>query len=154
MLINNTDLPNAVIDEIVAENMAAVGLDASLLKKYPDQLTPSEARRVSIARAITYDKTRPKSFFGVPHVIIYDEPTAGLDEKSSKWVQSAIIKMQEVCPASVVVTEHDCDLVLLADRVVVLDEGEVRWKGTPRAFMVSPNASAVKVREAGSKVPA
>jgi len=62
--------------------------------------------------------------------------------------------MQEVCPASVVVTEHDCDLVLLADRVVVLDEGEVRWKGTPRAFMVSPNASAVKVREAGSKVPA
>jgi len=86
MLINNTDLPNAVIDEIVAENMAAVGLDASLLKKYPDQLTPSEARRVSIARAITYDKTRPKSFFGVPHVIIYDEPTAGLDEKSSKWL--------------------------------------------------------------------
>ncbi len=123
-LINHSDLAHARIVELVEEALARVGL-SGILDMYPDQLSGGMRRRVAFARAILYNTDDPHS---APEIILYDEPTTGLDPPSATRVENCIRNLRSVCSTYIVVT-HSLTTMRTADRVVFLHKGRVVWDG-------------------------
>jgi phospholipid/cholesterol/gamma-HCH transport system ATP-binding protein len=100
-------------------------------------------KRVGIARALV----------GQPEVMLYDEPTAGLDPTNSKLVVELIVQMRAgVCDSSIVVT-HDLELAkAVADRVAVLIDGRFAAMGTTAEVMAATD-EAVQAFLAGEARP-
>ncbi len=80
----------------------------------PFQLSAGEQQRVAIARALAND----------PPVILADEPTANLDKKSSQFISDLFRELKN-SEKTIIVATHDDDLLSLADRVVVFDQGKI-----------------------------
>ena len=103
------------IKEIVTEKLRLVGL-TDIEKKFPSELSGGMQKRVSFARAIV---TNPK-------IILYDEPTAGLDPVSSTVIEDYIVQLKnELAAASIVVTHQMSTIKRTADRVIMLYDGEI-----------------------------
>jgi phospholipid/cholesterol/gamma-HCH transport system ATP-binding protein len=116
----------AEIATIVAEKLSLVGLDEAIATKLPNQLSGGMQKRVSFARAIVTN----------PRIILYDEPTAGLDPLASTVIEDYILKVKhELHAASVVVTHQFSTIRRTADRILMLNEGRVCWEGTPESLM-------------------
>ena len=93
--------------------------------RYPSQLSGGMQKRLALARAIV---TRPQ-------LVLFDEPTAGLDPLRRNAVFEMIARYQREIGFTAVVVTHDLDEALVAaDRVALLDEGEMRFEGTPAEF--------------------
>jgi phospholipid/cholesterol/gamma-HCH transport system ATP-binding protein len=120
-LREHTALPAPEIHERVIHFLSLVGLDEKVLPQLPSELSGGMRKRVGIARAL----------IGQPDVLLFDEPTAGLDPTNSKVVGELISELgSEVCDTAIVVT-HDLELAkTVADRVAVLIEG--RFAGVGR----------------------
>ena len=105
----------------VAESkLAMVGL-AGLGSKMPMQLSGGQRKRVALARAIALD----------PKVILYDEPTTGLDPIRSDVINELILKLQrELAVTSVVVTHDMQSAMKVAARIVMLTAGRIVFDGT------------------------
>lgn len=103
------------------DRLEKVGLrDAA--SKFPAQLSGGMRKRVGLARAI----------MGEPEIILYDEPTSGLDPPTAAEIGELIRRLQQTLGVTSLVVAHDLALALrIADRIAVLDEGRVRWQGTP-----------------------
>ena len=104
----------AEMRERVVHFLSLVGLDAKVLALLPSELSGGMRKRVGIARAL----------IGQPDVLLFDEPTAGLDPTNSKMVGELISELgSQVCDTAMVVT-HDLELAkTVADRVAVLIKG-------------------------------
>lgn len=113
-LREHTNLHEAEIRERVIHFLSLVGLDESVLPVLPAELSGGMRKRVGIARAL----------IGEPDMLLFDEPTAGLDPTNSKLVAELISELHSgVCDTAIVVT-HDLDLAKsVADRVAVLIRG-------------------------------
>ncbi|MGE0200032.1 MAG: ABC transporter ATP-binding protein [Candidatus Melainabacteria bacterium] len=117
---------------IVEEKLRLVGLEGRA-DLYPNELSGGMQKRVSFARAIVSD----------PRIILYDEPTAGLDPIASTVIEDYILKLRdELGAASVVVTHQFSTITRTADRVCLLHEGMIRWMGTPEELMHSDDPYA------------
>jgi len=111
----------ARIKEIVKEKLDLVGL-AGIEKKFPSELSGGMQKRVSFARAIVSE----------PEIILYDEPTAGLDPMSSTLIEDYIVRLkQETNAASIVVTHQMSTITRTADKVLMLYGGKCVFYGTP-----------------------
>ena len=111
----------AKIKEIVKEKLKLVGL-TGIEKKYPSELSGGMQKRVSFARAIVTE----------PEIILYDEPTAGLDPMSSTLIEDYIVRLkQETNAASIVVTHQMSTITRTADKVLMLYGGRCVFYGTP-----------------------
>lgn len=111
----------AKIKEIVKEKLDLVGL-AGIEKKFPSELSGGMQKRVSFARAIVSE----------PEIILYDEPTAGLDPMSSTLIEDYIVRLkQETNAASIVVTHQMSTITRTADKVLMLYGGKCVFYGTP-----------------------
>jgi len=115
------------IDRIVREKLAMVGLE-DVAGKMPSQLSGGQKKRVALARAIALD----------PEVILYDEPTTGLDPPKADEINELIRKLQqELSVTSVVVTHDMASGCRVADRIVMLHQGEFIFDGAPDAIVQS-----------------
>lgn len=109
------------IKEIVKEKLGMVGL-AGIESKYPSELSGGMQKRVSFARAIVTE----------PEIILYDEPTAGLDPMSSTLIEDYIVRLkEETNSASIVVTHQMSTITRTADKVLMLYGGKCVFYGTP-----------------------
>ena len=117
-----------------------VGLDESVLEVSPFDLSGGQKRRVAIAGVIAME----------PEIIIFDEPTAGLDPAGCAGILENIRAYQRQAGATILMVSHSMDdVALLADRLLVLNEGEVEFLDTPaRVF-----AHAERLRQIGLAVP-
>ena len=109
------------LEKIVAEKLELVGL-SGIENKYPSELSGGMQKRVSFARAIV---TEPK-------IILYDEPTAGLDPISSTLIEDYIVRLKnETNAASIVVTHQMSTIQRTSDSVLMLYNGKVVFEGSP-----------------------
>jgi len=112
------------MDHKVKEVLENVGLyDA--LNKMPSQLSGGMRKRISLARTIVVD----------PVIMLYDEPTTGLDPVTSDEISSLINDIQKKYKTSSIIITHDIECVRnTADRVIMLQDGEVYMEGNLEAF--------------------
>src|SRR5437879_6421777 len=115
-LREHTSLREAEIVERVVRNLSVVGLSSEVLPLLPSELSGGMRKRVGIARALSVE----------PEMLLFDEPTGGLDPTNSRLVTDLILQLRHgVCDTAIVVT-HDIDLArTVADRVDVLFYGRV-----------------------------
>lgn len=131
------------IVKLVSEKLQMVGLEG-IERKYPNELSGGMKKRVSFARAIV----------GNPRIILYDEPTAGLDPIASTMIEDYILKLRdELGAASIVVTHQFSTIQRTADRVCLLHEGKICWEGTPEELMRSNNPYAQQFATASLEGP-
>ncbi len=111
-------------DEKVEEVLENVGLSATL-NKMPSELSGGMRKRVSLARTIIVN----------PTIMLYDEPTTGLDPVTSDEISELINTVQKKYKTSSIIITHDIECAReTADRVIMLYDGEVYLEGSIEAF--------------------
>ena len=136
----NMGLSEAKIRERVLRAVKFVGLTEDVLEKSPFDLSGGQKRRVAIAGVIAME----------PEVIIFDEPTAGLDPAGCQAILENIRTYQKATGATVLMVSHSMDdVALLADRLLVLNEGAIEMQGSPSEVF----ANAERLQEIGLTVP-
>ncbi|BAW95517.1 ATP-binding protein of ABC transporter [[Synechococcus] sp. NIES-970] len=129
LLYQHSRLSHKKIRELVEERLDMVGL-SGVGDRYPAQLSGGMRKRVSFARAIMANPDNPKDN---PEIILYDEPTAGLDPIASTVIEDLVRHlqhMQGVCGTYVMVSHQDSTIRRTADRVIFLYDGKIQWTGT------------------------
>lgn len=127
-LYQHSRLAQARIRELIDQKLAAVGLPG-IQDLLPEHLSGGMRKRVSFARAIMEDPDDPSDD---PQILLYDEPTAGLDPIASTVIEDLIRDLQRgkgVCETYAVVTHQDSTIRRTADRIVMLARGKVQWEG-------------------------
>ncbi|MEK7477259.1 MAG: ABC transporter ATP-binding protein [Candidatus Coatesbacteria bacterium] len=121
--------PEADIARIVEERLRQVGLPGSGPKK-PSELSGGMKKRVGLARALAMS----------PEVVLYDEPTTGLDPIMSDAINDLIIATRDSLGVTSIVVTHDMvSAYKVGHRVAMLHEGRVRAYGTPAEIQASPD---------------
>lgn len=126
-LFEHSRLSRREIYRLVEHKLALVGLE-NISDRYPSQLSGGMRKRVSFARAIMDDPTAKTQ---TKKVLLYDEPTAGLDPVASTIIEDLMrsLREQQVCDSYIVVTHQDSTIRRTADRLIVLYRGSVRYAG-------------------------
>ncbi|MEW6517276.1 MAG: ATP-binding cassette domain-containing protein [candidate division FCPU426 bacterium] len=129
------------VEPEVREMLRTVGLGHTL-DMMPDELSGGMRRRVAIARALIYR----------PSLILYDEPTTGLDPVARESILELINRLKhEHHVASVLVTHSLDDAAKVADRFVVIRAGRVVWAGSRRQFLAQQNRLVAFYQPAGQE---
>ncbi len=139
LLYQHSKLPHQKIRELVEEKLEMVGLPA-IGDRYPAELSGGMRKRVSFARAIMTNPENPKDN---PEVLLYDEPTAGLDPIASTVIEDLVRHLQEIeggCSTYVMITHQHSTIRRTADRILFLHQGKVRWEGTVEEIDKTDNA--------------
>lgn len=125
------DLTRKEIDEKVKDVLEQVGL-YDTLDKMPSQLSGGMRKRISLARTIVVD----------PMIMLYDEPTTGLDPVTSDEISSLINEVQKKYKTSSLIITHDIECARnTADRIIMLQDGEVYLEGKLEEFEKSTDPS-------------
>jgi phospholipid/cholesterol/gamma-HCH transport system ATP-binding protein len=122
--------PNAEIRNRVVEKLAVVDLGEDVLNRWPAELSGGMRKRVALARALVSD----------PRIVLYDEPTTGLDPITTEYVDEMIVHARERLGITSMVISHDiASAFRVADRVGVLYDGHLAAVGTPAEVRASPD---------------
>ncbi len=117
------------IREIVERCLARIGLPG-IEKKMPSELSGGQRKRVALARAIALE----------PDVIVYDEPTTGLDPVRSDVINELILKLKKDLNLTSVVVTHDMNSAFkVGDRIVMLNDGKIIIDGPPEMIKTADN---------------
>ena len=140
----------AQIRERVQQCLEAVGLN-DVADKYPGQLSGGMQKRVSFARALIDDPDRED---GAMPLLLYDEPTAGLDPVASTRIEDLIVKTTTVARGcSVVVSHVHSTIERSAERIVMLYGGRFQWDGTVEEYRATDNPYVVQFRTGNLRGP-
>jgi phospholipid/cholesterol/gamma-HCH transport system ATP-binding protein len=127
-LFQQSHISRKHIRELVDAKLALVGM-AGVADRYPAQLSGGMRKRVSFARAIMANPEHPEDN---PEILLYDEPTAGLDPIASTVIEDLVRDLQNVedgCSTYVMVTHQNSTIRRTTDRIVFLYQGKVQWDG-------------------------
>lgn len=120
-LLRHTNLNEEEIESKVKEMLRLVGLEEAI-DKMPSELSGGMKKRIGLARALILH----------PKIMLYDEPTTGLDPVTSKEIAKLILDMQRKFKMTNIVVTHDMVVALsTADKILLLDKGKFIFEGTP-----------------------
>lgn len=126
-LVENPTFPRDQIREKVVTRMTQLGLKGEE-EKFPSQLSGGMRKRVALARALVTD----------PKVVLFDEPTTGLDPLRKKNVHSMIQEYQKQFGFTAVIVSHDIpEIFNVAQRIALLDHGIIQFEGTKTDLLES-----------------
>ena len=126
-------VPKKLSDERVSEILQLMGL-TDWVGHYPSQLSGGQQQRVALGRALAIN----------PKVLLLDEPLSALDAKIRLRLRIVIKKLQEELGITMIYVTHDQEEALaLADRVVIMRDGEIRQIGTPWEIYKEPKTSFI-----------
>jgi len=104
------------------EKITSLELPADVVRKYPSQLSGGMQKRVALARALVTD----------PEIVLFDEPTTGLDPIRKNAVLSMIAQYQRKFGFTAVLVSHDIpDVFYVSNRIAIIDDGRILFEGTP-----------------------
>lgn len=127
----------------VLEKLKLVGL-AGVEHLGPDELSGGMKKRVSFARAIIND----------PQIILYDEPTGGLDPVASTVIINYILKLQQELNTSSVLVSHNLDIIQkIQSRVILLYDSKIVWQGNSKDLFTTSDPFALQFREGNLEGP-
>ena len=134
LLKRNKNLTKKSIHEIVNECLADVGL-FNVENKLPNELSGGMQKRVSFARALITDQTLNAN---TKPLLLFDEPTAGLDPIASSRIEDLINKTNDKANGSSIVVSHVLSTIeRTSDKVLMLYGGKFRWAGSINEFKKS-----------------
>ncbi len=124
------ELSEKEIEDKVKEVLENVGLSEAL-EKMPSQLSGGMRKRISLARTIVVD----------PSIILYDEPTTGLDPVTSNEISALILEVQKKYKTASIIITHDIKCALTtANRIIMLNDGAVYKEGKKEEFQNSEDS--------------
>ena len=129
LLYQHSNLSHRKIKKLVDERLEMVGLSGTN-DRFPAELSGGMRKRVSFARSIIFNPENPQSR---PEIVLYDEPTAGLDPIASTVIEDLVRDLQcteRGCGTYIMVTHQHSTIRRTADRIVFLYAGKVQWIGT------------------------
>ena len=139
-LEQTTDLPNKVIRKRSMEALKQLEID-EYAGHYPAQLSGGMQKRLALARAIVTH----------PELVLFDEPTAGLDPLRRNAVFTMIAKYQRQFGFTALIVTHDVPEALVAsDRVALLNQGRICFEGTPSEFSASEHPVVSDFRDSAA----
>ncbi len=142
-LEEHTDMPHSEIRDKVEENLRMVGL-RDVQKKFPSQLSGGMRKRVGLARAII---TRPK-------IILFDEPTTGLDPIMTDVIDSLIADLQSELLTTNIVISHDIKASFkLGHKIAMLYKGRIIVEGPPDEVLANDDPALRQFLEGRKEGP-
>lgn len=122
-------VPKSKVLPVVQEKLALVNLSQDVLYKYPAELSGGMKKRVGLARTLVTN----------PQVILYDEPTTGLDPITTRVIHELMFNMQKKFDITSIVISHDTEIFNYADYVALLHEGKIRYFGDAKTIWDTNN---------------
>ncbi len=124
-----TRLDESTIQVLLRLKLDLVGL-SGFEQLSPSQLSGGMRKRAGLARALALD----------PEILLFDEPSAGLDPITAAGIDALILKLKETFPMTIVVVTHElASAFLIADRIAVMFSGEIIALGTPEEIRQNPH---------------
>ena len=127
-LREHTKLDESSIQKIIKKELEDLNL-VGCEDRYPQELSGGMQKRVGVARAIIMS----------PKIILYDEPTTGLDPYNTRNMENMILRLQKRGATSILVTHDMLSAKRVCDRVVLLVDGDIRARGAPQDLEKSHN---------------
>ena len=150
LLMQNGNLTEEKIHKLVMETLEAVGL-YNVADKLPGQLSGGMQKRVSFARALI---TEPSAKKETMPLLLFDEPTAGLDPVASTRIEDLIVKTTEFAKGCSIVVSHVLTTIERSStRVVMIYDGKLQWDGSIENFKQSDNKYVQQFRTGNLKGP-
>ena len=132
-LLNGNDKKRT--ETAVHKWLKIVGLDESLLEHYPDEISGGQQQRVGIARALAAS----------PDILLMDEPFSAVDPISRRQLQDELIAIQKKLEKTIVFVTHDIqEAVKIADKICLLNNGEIMQYDTPENIIKNPKNDFVR----------
>lgn len=139
-LHEHTPLEDSTIEIMVRLKLEQVGL-AGFEDYLPSQLSGGMLKRAAVARAMAMD----------PQILFFDEPSAGLDPIIAAGIDQLILRLKKAFRMTIIVVTHElASAFLIADRMILIDKGNIVANGTPAELRASPHA---RVRQFLDRVP-
>ena len=136
-LLEKTEMGDSEVAQKVNEMLKLVGLEEDG-DKYPAEISGGMQKRAGLARAIIRD----------PEIVLYDEPTTGLDPVTARTIDTLIEKMRKKLGVTSVVVTHDLHSALsIGTRIAMLHGGKMLEISSPDAFIKSPRQEVQKFLE-------
>jgi len=136
-------IPREKVLPIVKEKLALVQLPQDVLWKYPSELSGGMRKRVGLARTLIIN----------PQIILYDEPTTGLDPITARVIHELMFDMQQRLKITSVIISHDTEIFNYADNVALLYNGKIQYFGDAKTIWESDNPYIYQIIRGHSEGP-